>query len=264
MGTPGEFPISELVARTGVPAASIHHYRRLGLLPAPRRAAANRFLYNQRHAEAVEQIRELRERHRLPLRHIAQIMNAENPDHTEVANLADSGEQLRDVAIQEFALRGYTEVSVADICAQAGVAKGTFYRYYRSKQDLFFRAVEAVVDNTAEDFAASVGGQVGLSRQELTRRLAETLLPGLPIMLEVAKRSVQGQVEHAAAAQRVFWRLAERLGEALSDDPRRHRLAGALIMDAIAHIFAESLMGRFADRPKFEDHEAANALTASD
>ncbi len=259
MGTAGEFPISELVARTGVPAASIHHYRRLGLLPAPRRAAANRFLYSQRHAEAVEQIRELRERHRLPLRHIARIMNAENPEH---AHMADSGEQLRTVAIQEFALRGYTEVSVAEICAQAGVAKGTFYRYYRSKQDLFFRAVEAVVDNTAEAFAASAGGQVGLSRQELTRRLAETLLPGLPIMLEVAKRSVQGQVEHAAAAQRVFWRLAERLGEALSDDPRGHRLAGALIMDAIAHIFAESLMGHFADRPSVEDLGAFKALTA--
>ena len=180
-------------------------------------------------------------------------MNAENLDHTEVPHLTDSGEQLRNVAIQEFALRGYTEVSVAEICTQAGVAKGTFYRHYRSKQDLFFRAVEAVVDNTAEDFSASIDGQIGLSRQELTRRLAEALLPGLPIMLEVAKRSVQGQVEHAAAAQRVFWRLAERLGEALSDDPRGHRLAGALIMDAIAHIFAEGLMGRFADRPNFED-----------
>ncbi|MCY3577785.1 MAG: TetR family transcriptional regulator [bacterium] len=264
MGTPGEFSISELVARTGVPAASIHHYRRLGLLPLPRRAAANRFLYDQRHVDAVERIRDLRERHRLPLRHIAQIMDAESTDNADMAKVPDSGEQLRDMAIQEFALRGYTEVSVADICTLAGVAKGTFYRHYRSKQDLFFHAVEAVVDNTAEEFAAAVAGQVGLSRQELTRRLAETLLPGLPIMLEVAKRSVQGQVEHAAAAQRVFWRLAERLGEALSDDPRGHRLAGALIMDAIAHIFAESLMGRFADRPKFEDGGAVNALTASD
>ncbi len=264
MGTPGEFPISELVARTGVPAASIHHYRRLGLLPAPRRAAANRFLYSQRHADAVERVRELRERHRLPLRHIAQIMDAENPGQTDMASLADSGEQLRSVAVQEFALRGYTEVSVADICTQAGVAKGTFYRYFRSKQDLFFQAVEAVVDNIAEEFAASVDGQVGLSRQELTRKLAETLLPGLPIMLELAKRSVQGQVEHAAAAQRVFWRLAERLGEALSDDPRGHRLAGALIMDAIAHIFAEGLMGHFADRPSFDGAGGAIALTAPD
>ncbi|WP_420638929.1 TetR family transcriptional regulator [Candidatus Poriferisocius sp.] len=262
MATPGEFPISELVARTGVPAASIHHYRRLDLLPPPRRAAANRFLYSQRHADAVTRIRDLRERHRLPLRLIAQILDAENSDHAPVPAMADSGEQLRAVAISEFALRGYTEVSVADICAQAGVAKGTFYRYYKSKQDLFFRAVEAVVDNTAEEFAAAVSGEVGLSRPELTRRLARTLLPGLPIMLEVAKRSVQGQVEHAAAAQRVFWRLAERLGEALSDDPRGHRLAGALIMDAIAHIFAEGLMGRFADRPSFDEAGAVIALTA--
>ncbi len=252
MGIPGEFTISEVVALTGVPAASIHHYRRKGLLPAPRRVSANRFLYSQHHIDAVELIRDLRERHRLPLRHIAQIMNAENPARADVANLPDSGALLRNVAIQEFALRGYTEVSVAEICAQAGVAKGTFYRNFQSKQDLFLQAVEAVVDSTAENFAAAVEGKVGLSREELTRSLAESLLPGLPIMLEVAKRSVQGQVEHAAAAQRVFWRLAERLGEALSDDPRGHRLAGTLIMDAIAHIFAEGLMGHFADRPSFE------------
>ncbi len=251
MGAAGEFPISELVVRTGVPAASIHHYRRLGLLPAPRRVAVNRFLYNQGHVDAVERIRDLRERHRLPLGRIAQIMEAENSDPADAPNLADSGDRLRDAAIREFALRGYTEVSVADLCTQIGVAKGTFYRYYRSKQDLFLQAVEAVVDNTAEEFADAIAGRVELSREELTGRLAETLLPGLPIMLEVAKRSVQGQVEHAAAAQRVFWRLAERLGEALSDDPRGHRLAGTLIMDAIAHIFAEGLMGRFADRPRF-------------
>jgi len=76
--------------------------------------------------------------------------------------------------------------------------------------------------------------------------------------------SVQGQVEHAAAAQRVCWRVAERLGEALSADPRGHRLAGALIMDSIAHIFAEGLMGHFADRPNFDEAGAMIALTAPD
>ena len=34
-----EFTIAELVEQSGVPATTIHHYRRLGLLPAPREVA---------------------------------------------------------------------------------------------------------------------------------------------------------------------------------------------------------------------------------
>ena len=47
------------MARTGVPAASIHHYRRLGLLPEPERAARNRFVYDQRHVEAYARLAEI-------------------------------------------------------------------------------------------------------------------------------------------------------------------------------------------------------------
>src|SRR2546428_11309082 len=60
------FPIRELVARTGVPAATIHHYLRMGLLPPARRTAPNRFLYDERHVQALRLIPVLRERRRLP------------------------------------------------------------------------------------------------------------------------------------------------------------------------------------------------------
>src|SRR5439155_17828889 len=64
---PERFSIGELVARSGVPAATIHHYLRLGLLPSARRTAPNRFLYDQRHLQALRLIRLLRARRGLPL-----------------------------------------------------------------------------------------------------------------------------------------------------------------------------------------------------
>ena len=36
-----------------------------------------------------------------------------------------------------FAQRGYFRVTVADIVRSGGVARGTFYIYWRSKQDCF-------------------------------------------------------------------------------------------------------------------------------
>ena len=49
--------LSDLVARTGVPASSIHHYRRSGLIPPPERVSANRFVYGEVHVEALLTLR---------------------------------------------------------------------------------------------------------------------------------------------------------------------------------------------------------------
>lgn len=47
------------------------------------------------------------------------------------------GLQILDAAAQLFATRRYHEVRMDDIAAHAGVAKGTVYRYYRDKEDLY-------------------------------------------------------------------------------------------------------------------------------
>ena len=45
-----------------------------------------------------------------------------------------------------FAQRGYFRVTVADIVRSGGVARGTFYIYWRSKQDCFEDLVDQLVD----------------------------------------------------------------------------------------------------------------------
>src|SRR2546425_10354338 len=45
---PERFSIGELVARSGVPGATIHHYLRLGLLPSARGPPPNPFPYAER------------------------------------------------------------------------------------------------------------------------------------------------------------------------------------------------------------------------
>jgi AcrR family transcriptional regulator len=47
------------------------------------------------------------------------------------------GQQILDAAAQLFAKHRYHEVRMDDIAAHAGVAKGTLYRYYRDKEDLY-------------------------------------------------------------------------------------------------------------------------------
>src|SRR5690606_30135804 len=66
-------------------------------------------------------------------------------------------------AVELFALRGYAGVTVADVAAKAGTAKGSLYRHFESKEDLFAAAVESVVEGVvcAVARAADSGGAVG-------------------------------------------------------------------------------------------------------
>jgi AcrR family transcriptional regulator len=50
--------------------------------------------------------------------------------------------ELKEAAIQVFARQGYHATKVSQIVAQAGVAQGTFYLYFPSKQALFGEILE--------------------------------------------------------------------------------------------------------------------------
>src|SRR5438034_4587018 len=159
------FPVHELVARTGVPAATVHHYLKLGLLPPVHRASPNRFLYDDRHVEGLRLIRTLRERRGLSLPVIRTILpdllgleqeQAFRPEMWDRAVVLHAGrgrrapaERLLDAAVDAFSRRGYGDVNVDDICKAARIAKGSFYRHHRSKEELFFAAAETAANEVA-------------------------------------------------------------------------------------------------------------------
>src|SRR5712691_9509027 len=167
------FTIAELVGRTGVPPATIHHYLRLGLLPSPYRSATNRFLYDERHALALRLVRLLRDRRRLPLATIRRVLPDLMAMEGEEAFRPEMWERVVDVragassrrlpasrllasALDAFSRRGYGDVNIDDICRAARIAKGSFYRHYRSKEDLFFGVVEAAGDEVVHAFDRSI------------------------------------------------------------------------------------------------------------
>ena len=67
--------------------------------------------------------------------------------------------ELLDTAQQMFFERGYETTSVNDIIEGVGIAKGTFYHYFKSKEDLLDRLVERWNQGTLERVRAMVGRQ---------------------------------------------------------------------------------------------------------
>lgn len=58
-------------------------------------------------------------------------------------------QQLLDAARICFARRGYHATSVADVIAQAGVARGTFYNYFISKRAVLQAVLEVLMEEVA-------------------------------------------------------------------------------------------------------------------
>lgn len=53
-------------------------------------------------------------------------------------------QQLLDAAAAQFAANGYDATRIADICREAGVAKGLFYWYFPTKAELFSELVRSM------------------------------------------------------------------------------------------------------------------------
>lgn len=250
------FSIAELVSRTGVPAATVHHYRRLGLLPAARRAASNRFLYDERHVQALRLIRVLRERRRLSLKSIRSILpdlvgledeQAFRPEmwdkavglhvrgarRTPAARLLAAGKEI-------FARRSYGDVNVEEICKQARIAKGSFYRHFRSKEELFFAAAESASGDVLKAYRAATGGHA-VSEETAAASLAASIQPALPIFLDLVARALQRRPGYRSAARTVLGGLAEEVGRLVrgSHDPRATGLR--VVLWAVAAVLEDTL-----------------------
>lgn len=58
-----------------------------------------------------------------------------------------SREKLLKAAISRFSEKWYGTVSVAEICREAGLSNGIFYRYYEGKEAIFRQILELVIDS---------------------------------------------------------------------------------------------------------------------
>ncbi|NPB08016.1 MAG: TetR/AcrR family transcriptional regulator [Aquificae bacterium] len=56
-------------------------------------------------------------------------------------------EKIVRAAREEFALRGYHGTQISHIVKRAGVARGTFYLYFKSKEELFKELLKSVVED---------------------------------------------------------------------------------------------------------------------
>jgi AcrR family transcriptional regulator len=74
------------------------------------------------------------------------------------ARWARRQEQILDAAVQLFAEHGYSDTDTQLLAEKLQVGKGTLYRYFRSKRDLFLAAADRVMRQMRHCVDASIEG----------------------------------------------------------------------------------------------------------
>ncbi|MEP0518984.1 MAG: TetR/AcrR family transcriptional regulator [Hyphomicrobiales bacterium] len=64
--------------------------------------------------------------------------------------------EIIDAGLKEFALNGLAATRLEDVAKRAGIAKGTIYRYFSSKEDLFVAAIRSRIVLSIEGVDAAV------------------------------------------------------------------------------------------------------------
>ena len=155
--------------------------------------------------------------------------------------LTDKREAILRAAIRVFANNGYFNSKVADIAREAGVADGTVYLYFKSKEEI----LHSIFDRSMED--AIVDGRKRLEDvsdpREKLRRIAQLHLErlgadrDLAVVFQVELRGSTKFMEEFSAAG-----FAEYLGLIRSTIEEGQR-AGVFRLELNAKVMAKILFG---------------------
>ena len=162
-----------------------------------RKLAANRFLYDERHVELVrlsgcfasaaasrssaiaallpELLPDLLDRPGGGVFRPGDVGDGCSPARPSRAAASCVGERVLHAAVAAFARHGYAEVTVDDVCRAAGIAKGSFYRYFASKEELFLAAARPPAPPRRRASSSALAGT--LLTEEAGTALAEAIAP---------------------------------------------------------------------------------------
>lgn len=119
--------------------------------------------------------------------------------------------ELLEIAYKMFISKGYENTSVDDIIAEAGIAKGTYYYYFESKEQTLEKVIEMMIDHEMEAAASVLEAPIPIPQK----------IVGIIASLRPApeEHSIEGalmQPENIVMHQKIKRRLVEKVIPLLS------------------------------------------------
>ncbi|MGQ9475664.1 MAG: TetR family transcriptional regulator [Actinomycetota bacterium] len=130
----------------------LERYLREGLLPSPGKDGR----FDLTHLDRLQMLEHLRNRYGMSLEDMAGIFGAREGkrEEAEREGRGEKGDDRRKKIIANaarlFSAKGYHGTTVDDIVQATGIAKGTFYLYFESKEELLVEVIKNLIDETMQ------------------------------------------------------------------------------------------------------------------
>jgi AcrR family transcriptional regulator len=132
--------------------------------------------------------------------------------------------KLLEAAEAEFGGKGFHGASVSSITTRANLGQGTFYLYFRSKEEIFSVLVRELGHALRSHLAKDIAG-AGRNRMQTERRGVEGFLQFTLEHTGVYRIVQEAQFVDEAAFRDYYQQLAERYSSALEQSAKRGELA---------------------------------------
>jgi AcrR family transcriptional regulator len=176
-------------------------------------------------------------------------------------------ERLAEAAFALFDERGYEQTTVDDITERAGLGRTTFFRHYRSKEDVIFPDHDRLLEQIADRLRTSSHGTalVAVSdavRLVLLHYVGEGDLARRRYALTSAVPALRDrEIASVARYQRLFREfIAGWMGDTAEPAPLRAELMAAAVVAAHNHVLRRWLRGDSPD-PGRELDDAMRLVT---
>jgi len=176
------------------------------------------------------------------------------------ARTGDKRVRILDAAVRVFAKKGFHATRVSEVAKAAGVADGTIYLYFKSKDELLVSLFEDRVERLLAFLHSELPKVAGAS--EKLRRIIELqlgLLEGERDLAEVVtviiRQSTKLMKEYAAPK---FTAYLDAIARVVADGQATGELRG----DLSPHLAARAIFGALGKEPKIEFIDMPDALRA--
>lgn len=177
-------------------------------------------------------------------------------------------ERLGQAAFELFRERGYEQTTVDDIAERAGLGRATFFRHYRSKDEVIFPDHDRLLEQVRERLRSAGGGTpLGAAcdavRLVLAHYLGEGDLARLRYALTAAVPALRDrEIVSVARYQRLFREhIAGQRGGGADTAALEAELMAAAVASAHNHVLRRWLRGESSD-PLRELDEALDQVIA--
>ena len=134
------------------------------------------------------------------------------PKNTFLELDQDKRERIIEVALNEFAAYGYENSSTNRIVKECGISKGSLFKYFENKEDLYFYLIETVALEMMHDMAPDADSLP----EEIKARIIDYSLAEISWYIA---NPVKGHFMIGIAAERgdIYNKIVERFGERSSN-----------------------------------------------